>query len=272
MYMLLESPEAIAREWEKYAGYTVRPQPSTVDYYWEIINEIAPDEQHALLGATPEVRTLYQRAEKSLTLLERSAEMVNAMGMLTIAGVGLADNELWAPVDWRSMINSCEQRFRLMIGDDAINMLQWHEFDDFLFQVANLLEENGEFICHLLIQPELKLRRQSVAMVAEDYFNGVIKNKYDLASRLNYLCYDDVTLQMGWQSTIEKIGLSNLAQFKPMFDFVETFAACNSRFTCPPQYEFEKLVEKYFVIIEVFYSAEHAFCDFEPVYRLKKRG
>lgn len=272
MYMLLESPEAIAHEWEKYAGFTVRPQPSTIDYYQENIQQLMGNKHHALLGATPEIRSLYQAADKPLTLLERSSEMVDAMGMLTIAGVGLADNEAWLPIDWRAMTNACDQRYQLIIGDDAINMLKWHEFDGFLFQVANLLEENGIFLCHLLVQPDAKLRKQSVAAVANDYFNGVIKSKYDLASRLNYLCYDDVKLQMGWQATIEKIGIDYLSQFKPTFDFVETFNACNSRFTCPPQTEFEKLVEKYFEIDELYYSSEHAFCDFEPVYRLVKRG
>lgn len=272
MYMLVETPEAIAREWEKYAGFTVRPQPSTIDYYHEVIDGKQSGTRHAILGATPEIRSVYQSREQAVTLLEQSLEMVQAMGSLTIANEPLSSYERWQRVDWRTMSSHCVDQYHLIIGDDAINMLAWQEFDGFLAQVNRLLVPGGEFLCRLLLQPDLIYRRQSFTQVMREYFDGVIKSKYDLASRLNFICYDEVSMQMGWRTTIEKIGRENLNQFKPAFDFTATFKACNSRFTCPPQVQFERLINHHFDIVEVFYSSEHEFCDFEPVYRLIKRG
>ncbi|HDV5712728.1 TPA: class I SAM-dependent methyltransferase, partial [Legionella pneumophila] len=107
--------------------------------------------------------------------------------------------------------------------------------------------------------------------VRREYKEGVIRTKYDLASRLNFICYDTNSYAMGWQNTIEQLGINQLDQFKPSFDFVGTFGRCNSKFYCPPQDAFERLLTNYFHIEEVFYPHEYEYCQFEPVYVLRKK-
>ena len=76
---------------------------------------------------------------------------------------------------------------------------------------------------------------------------------------------------MGWQQTINHLGIDALNKFKPDFDFIDTFGYCNSKFYCPPQLAFESIANKYFTIKEIFYPDEHHYCIFEPVYVLQKK-
>lgn len=269
-YMLMTGESQIANEWEKYAGYTVRPLPSTISYYKDIIYQYHQSEQNLLYGGTPEVRTIFQELKMKLTVMDRSSDMVRAMGLLTKAGVPIAENETVIKTDWLD-IENLKLKYNLLIGDDAINMLQWHDFDFFLKSAADMLVEKGVFICHLLVKPEDNLIYKNYHDVVHEYHSGVIQSRYDLASRLNFICYDHSSYSMGWQQTIARIGKNKLNLLVPDFDFIDTFGSCNSKFCCPPQYEFEALINRYFLIKEIFYPHEHEYCLFEPVYLLEKR-
>lgn len=150
-------------------------------------------------------------------------------------------------------------------------MVEWTQFELFLSNANRVLKRNGLFICHLLVKPAECFIMNNIDDVRREYEDGVIRTEYDLASRLNFMCYDTNSYAMGWQNTIEQLGINQLDQFKPDFDFVGTFGRCNSKFYCPPQDKFERLVDHYFHIEEVFYPYEHEYCQFEPVYVLRKK-
>ncbi len=268
-YMLTSDEKQIAEEWKKYEGYTVRPVPSTIQYYQSYIaNHISL--QHALIyGGTPEIRSIFQRLDRSVILMDRSFKMMRAMGSLTFSGVGIADNETYLEADWLAM-DKLHHGFDLLIGDDAINMVTWDQFEIFLRYAHSLLKRGGVFICHLLVKPDEEFIKQSVEEIYHEYEKKMIRTQYDLASRLNFICFDYQNYRMGWQQTIKKIGETKLALFKPAFDFISTFGLCNSYFHCPPQHYFEVLLKSYFSIEEIFYPHEHEYCQFEPVYILKK--
>lgn len=269
-YMLTSCEEKIANEWRQYAGYTIRPLPSTVTYYREILKHY--HDQHAFLmyGGTPEIRSLFQDFNFNVVLLDRSAEIVRAMGRLTSSQTPIASNEHFNQTDWLQT-PSLERKFDLLIGDDAINMVSWKHFALFLQNAANMLRHHGTFICHLLVKPEDKLIHQSVDEVMLQYQKGQIKTQYDLASRLNFICFDEITYGMGWQQTIRKISKNKLNQYAHIFNYVKTFGLCNSQFYCPPKHDFERLVNVYFTIEEIFYPNEYEYCLYEPIYLLKKR-
>jgi hypothetical protein len=269
-YMLTSCEEKIANEWRQYVGYTVRPLPSTVNYYQEIFKHYHNQQAFLMYGGTPEIRTLFQDVNFNVVLLDRSAEMVRAMGRLTSSQTPIAANEQFVEMNWLHT-HSLEKKFDLLIGDDAINMVSWKYFALFLQNAANMLEQNGTFICHLLVKPEDALIHQSVDEVMMQYQAGQIKSQYDLASRLNFICYDKISYAMGWQQTIRKIGKNKLNQYAQIFNYVDTFGLCNSQFYCPPQHDFECLANIYFTIEEIFHPNEHEYCLYEPVYLFKKR-
>ncbi len=267
-YMLTSNEQQIAHEWEKYRGYTVRPLPSTIAYYQHWIAHVKPPSS-LIYGGTPEIRNLFQALAFHVVMIDKATEMVRAMGTLTRDGTPIAVNETFVNKNWLQA-GSLNQQFDLVIGDDAINMVSWKEFDLFLQHTHQLLHDNGLFICHLLVQPDEKLINQSVDDVFKEYKRGDIPSIYDLASRLNFICYEQAFYRMGWQDSIRTIGKKKLDLFKPDLDFYHTFKYCNSQFYCPPQHAFETLVKRYFAIEEIFYPHEHQYCQFEPVYTLKK--
>lgn len=270
-YMLISNEKTIAEEWKKYAGYTVRPLPSTCAYYQDLIQSNRNKESFLMYGGTPEIRSLFQESNLNVTLTDQSELIVRAMGYLTKTAVPIAANEELIVTNWLNLDGAADNSYDLLIGDDAINMVEWTQFELFIFNANRVLKRNGLLICHLLVKPEECLITNKIDVVRRDYENGIIKTKYDLASRLNYICYDHKSYGMGWQNTIEQLGITQLDQFKPGFDFVDTFGRCNSKFYCPPQDRFELLLDNYFQIEEVFYPHEHEYCQFEPVYVLRKK-
>src|SRR5579885_479537 len=258
-YMLVEEEQRIAQEWEKYKGFTVRPLPSTEAYYHDLIERQPQKTRFMLYGGTPEIRTIFQDCGRKVVMVDRSGEMIRAMGRLTRRRTGLADNEDFIASDWLDVSRN-NLRFDFLIGDDAINMVSWNDYAVFLQNAADLLDESGLFVCHLLVKPDEYLINQNFDTLADEFRTGKIKNRYDLASRLNYICYDQRRLCMGWQQTIQMLGEDKLGKLRPDFDFVETFGLCNSQFFCPPQSEFETLANRYFMIEEIFYPYEHEYC------------
>lgn len=268
-YMLTINEEQIAQEWEKYLGYTIRPLPSTTQYYEKLIASHGNKTKFLIYGGTPEIRTLFQKSNRGVVLVDRSEQMVKAMGRLTLTKVPLAENERFIKADWLTL-NSLNEKFDLIMGDDAINMVSWDNFDLFLNQTYKTLNRGGIFICHLLVKPDDNLINQNFVELLEEYKQGAIKSIYDLASRLNFTCFDKKNHSMGWQQTIEMLGNDKLNILKPYLDFKQVFGLCNSRFYCPPLNLFEPLAKKYFTIKQIFYAHEHEYCLFEPVYVLQK--
>jgi SAM-dependent methyltransferase len=268
-YMLTVKEEKIAQEWLKYQGYTVRPLPSTLSYYGEIIASHSEKTKALIYGGTPELRSIFQKLRYPVTLVDRSETMVSALGSLTEAQRPFSWQEQFVACNWLAM-SKLERPFDLLIGDDAINMVAWPQFEVFLQQASSLLRKGGLFICHLLVKPSDDLIYKPFSRLRDEWQERQIKSKYDLASYLNFLCWDPRTYSMGWQQTIETLGQAQLAQFKPDFDFIDLFGLCNSQFACPPLSEFESLVERYFSIKEIFYPQEHDYCRFEPIYVLEK--
>lgn len=269
--MLTHDEEKIAQEWKKYQGYTIRPVPSTLSYYGEIVASHSGQTQFLLYGGTPEIRSIFQKLRYRLTLVDRSTTMVRAMGLLTEAQTPIAANERFLRQAWLKP-EGLKEEFDILIGDDAINMVAWSEFELFLQQAWRILRPGGLFICHLLVKPRDDLIHMKLSELENEFRRGSIKSVHDVASRLNFLCWNKKSYAMGWQQTIKRLGKDSLARFRPELDFVETFGLCNSYFVCPPIQLFDHLVEQYFTVREVFYPHEHEYCIFEPIYVLEKRS
>lgn len=267
--MLASNEEQIAKEWEKYKGYTVRPLASTTKYYQRKLNHYKDKHSFLIYGGTPEIRSIFQKLNLNVVLMDKSEEMIRAMGRLTNATIPIAENEMILIRDWlEKPVN--KHHFDFIIGDDVINMVKWDQFELFLSNTHHMMKHNGIFVCHLLVKPDDHFINKSFLTLMTEYKRGVISSIYDLASQLNFICFDESNFAMGWQQTIEILGKEKLQLFKPDFDFIDIFGYCNSRFYCPPQERFEALAKKYFSIIEVYYPYEHKYCLFEPVYVLKK--
>lgn len=269
--MLIKDELKIAFEWERYKGYTVRPLKSTIDYYENVILKYIGEGPGLMYGGTPEIRTLFQKYNLKLTMIDCSELMVRAMGWLTRSGIPIAKNENFVKSNWLK-INPSMNKFPLLIGDNAINMINWDDFPIFIGNAHELLFKNGIFICHLLIKPADNLINENFFHLVNEFKCKNIKSHYDLASRLNFICYDEKNYGMGWQQTIKKIGKDRLEYLAHDFDFVGTFGFCNSKFYCPPKNKFEDLISNYFHVIETFYSSEHEYCMYEPAYILRKKN
>lgn len=263
----------IAAAWQQYKGCTVRPLLSMERLYrtWGAI--LADSSSRLLLyGGTPELRDAIHAIGAHVTIVDRSAAMVEAMGLLTQAAVPLADNETFRQADWRALPlpdGSCD----LLLGDDAINMLAWGEFGAFLSEASRVLAPGGWFLCHLLVQPDEPSRRQSVVEVIHDYQIRRTASFSDFASRVNFACYDEATYQMGWQHSIARVR-ELLAQGVIATDegFCKRFRLLHSRFTCPPRPAWEAHCQRWFAIAAVCFAEEYEYCRFEPLYVLRKQG
>lgn len=269
-YMFTENEDDIAKEWEKYKNYTIRPLPSTTLRYKKYIKKYSHKHNFLLYGGTPEIRNIFQKLKFNVVLIDQSEAIVRAMGRLTNAKQSISKNEIFIKMNWLS-IQPTKINFDLIIGDDAINMVRWDQYENFLNNVFIQLKKNGVFICHLLVKPNDVLINQTPLQLLESYNKRIIRTKYDLASRLNFICFDKSNYSMGWQQTINQLGKHKLELYKPSFDYYDIFKSCNSKFYCPPQYLFESLVQKFFTIEEVFYPHEYEYCQYEPIYILKKR-
>lgn len=267
--MLSSDEMRISEEWKKYSGYTVRPLPSTCLYYRELIESYKNGNQFLMYGGTPEIRSIFQELNFPVTLVDRSELIIRSMGSLTALGVAVAKTEKFIEANWLDL-SKLKSKYDLLIGDDAINMVAWDDFDSFISNAYNVLNDDGIFICHLLVKPDDDLINKTFNDIESEFKHGIIKSKYDLASRLNFTCFDRESYLMGWQRTINMIGSARLGLFRPHFNFVDVFGLCNSQFYCPPQDKFENMVSKYFLIEEIFYPHEHEYCMYEPVYVLRK--
>ena len=271
-YMMVSEHAAIAANWEQYKGYTVRPLPSTEMFYQSVADRFGNTDQMSLVyGGTPEIRTCAHAANLTTILVDRSPTMVYAMGLLTSEGRTLLDNERLVQGNWLHMPIR-DSSVSVAFGDDAINMVPWELFGQFVTEAHRVLQKGGLFACHLLVAPEERYKHQSVVDVIHEYEAGMIESEFDLASRINFTFYDEETYQMGWQRSIA--GLESLIEagiIDSDHDFIERFSNCNSIFACPPQTEWEKLIEPFFTVEEIFYPSEYDYCRFEPVYLLRKR-
>jgi SAM-dependent methyltransferase len=275
-YLAPESHAAISEMWRTFEGFTVRPVPSTVSFYERTLRRLGAHQRRVLsYGGTPEIRECLLRLGAAATIVDRSRTMVEAMGLLTSGGRFINPNEQLVEASWLDvpLPDGCVD---IAIGDDAINMVDWADFNAFLATTARLLSPGGHFICHLLVQPDESLRRQGVADVLRDYRAGAIRSEFDLASRINFVFYDDETYRMGWQNSITGLrrpaagnGDSDIPE---LLAFIERFRLCNSSFACPPRPEWERLVTRLFHIEDVFTPQEHDYCRFEPVYLLRKKA
>ena len=270
-YLYASEHRMICDNWESYKGYTVRPVPSTQGYYLSVLERFAPRGARLLLyGGTPEIRDCILKVGAEVTLIDRSRVMVEAMGLLTSGAEPLNPNETFVEADWCD-IPLPDSYADIALGDDAINMLDWDKFETFLRTTRRLLKPGGLFACHLLVRPDEAYRKQLVSDVLREYEEGMIRSKFDLASRINFLFYDERTYRMGWQQSIR--GLAQHAAGgggNGDHGFTEQFRYCNSSFACPPQELWEELARRYFSIEEVFYPQEHDYCRFEPLYLLRK--
>jgi SAM-dependent methyltransferase len=269
----IDSTEAsdIARQWSRYKGFTVRPLKSTEDFYDRYVGQHSTADAHVMIyGGTPELRDCTFRRKRATTIVDRSALMVRAMGLLTECGEALAPHERFFECDWRR-IPVPSRSFDLLMGDDAINMMAWPCFPDFLDESCRVLKDGGVFVCHLLVKPDDRLIDQALAEVFAEYRRGVISNKYDLASRINFVHYDRSGYMMGWQRSIR--GLNEALRTGLIGHdegFSDHFRLCHSAFACPPRDEFERLLLGRYEILDVCHPVEYEYCRFEPLYVLKK--
>ncbi|WP_408074560.1 class I SAM-dependent methyltransferase [Legionella pneumophila] len=204
--MLVSNEKVIAEEWKKYAGYTVRPLPSTCAYYKDLIQSNSNKDSFLIYGGTPEIRSLFQESNLKVTLTDQSELIIRAMGYLTMGAASIAANEELVVTNWLNLEGIANDSCDFLIGDDAINMVEWTQFDLFLSNANRVLKSNGLFICHLLVKPQECFITNTIDDVRREYKEGVIRTKYDLASRLNFICYDTNSYAMGWQNTIEQLG------------------------------------------------------------------
>lgn len=264
---------AIAQSWEFYKGFTIRPITSTEEYYRSVLDRFAPTGATALLyGGTPEIRSSVDAVGVDAVIVDRSPMMVKSMGLLASGGTSLLlERERVVQGDWLSLpLNNAS--VDLAFGDDAVNMVDWSDFDKFMAETHRVLKTGGLVACHLLIQPEEKYRQQTAADVIRQFEAGEISSEFDLASRINFTFYNKDTYRMGWQQSIS--GLKALLEAGLIISdhgFSDRFANCGSSFACPPQAEWEKLIEPYFSTEEIFYPTEYDYCRFEPLYLLRKK-
>lgn len=269
-YMFSDDENIIAKNWEKYKNFTVRPLPSTVKFYKKCLEKYTNNTtKHFLYGGTPEIRSLAYDKNLSLLIADRSETMVRSMGKLTSHNTPLSTNEYLIISDWTNL-NIANEQMDILIGDDAINMVSWDKFPKFLQNSRRILKKDGIFVCHLLVEPSKIYQNKSFSETMQLFHDKKIKSVYDLASFLNFIFYNKETYEMGWQETIKRLTNSEKNTLKSFFDFENIFKLCNSLFACPPIKDFENLLKNNFLIEDVYYPEEYEYCKFEPIYLLKK--
>ena len=272
-YMKVTEHKQIAQQWEKYKGFTIRPLPSTQAFYQSVVERYSVTGDPVMVhGGTPEVRNaILDAGERKTTLVDRSLTMVHAMGLLVADGKPLQPTETAVEGQWLKL-PVADNSQQVVLGDDAVNMVSWPEFPQFMDEAHRVLKDGGVYGCHLLVQPMDAFRGQPIEEVVAEYANKRIPSLEDYASRVNFAFYDEDTYKMGWQQSIK--GLREALgdkRIKNDHGFIQRFAECGSVFACPPQKDFEKLVAPKFKVLDVFYPTEHDYSAFEPLYVLQKK-
>lgn len=153
----------LAARWET-VPRPIRLGPDDIGLYDRALKAELLDEGTGvlLLGSTPELRSLVARHGHRITGADIDAVFWKAMSLLCSA----RGPESFIAGDWLALPRS--PAWRVILADDALNMLAWADMQVMIARLANMLTPNGVFITRTQAQnPDVDL--ETLAEAVEDW-------------------------------------------------------------------------------------------------------
>lgn len=242
-----------------------RPSPTELDIYSEYIERILAEKgtiKLLILGSTPEFRDLAQKFKIVPSLVDNNPAVHEALSLLRkIPGKEIVINS-----DWLNL--SEENKYDLILGDIAVNMLPKEKFEAFFEKMSKILEADGFCIQKISIRP---------VDFNEANFRDKLKEYRELNTGIpvagwmmtGLLClghYYSHRFQFGEL-------LPNIKHLfsKEEYELLETFAHSPAIY-CPRPYELYQMIRPHLAIKEIRCGLEPESLGGFPVYVMRKKN
>lgn len=138
-----------ASTWEKLKGGVGRPTTGEVDRMEQLAEArfVSGDANVAILGATPELRSLLARRDQPVHLIDASPEMVEAMTELVPTEPSPRETVVLG--NWLDDRLFPSDRFDVIFGDLVLSNLTFADHDRFLANIRKWLKPGGMFVSRI---------------------------------------------------------------------------------------------------------------------------
>jgi len=230
-----------------------------------------------LLGATPELRTMFSFRKNTITLADFSSEMMESMSQVN-KDIN-RKNETWLEIDWLKLDNYFKERnFSLIIGDLVLRNINYDKQKKFLKITSRLLTKRGKFITRLHFINK-SLRTKDLGLIIRESFDERLKKDRDLedliASRLFDKNIDLVEKKVNKDNFKKKLRKylkkeKVSKKEKAVLNNVLYKWTGKRTWTQRSEKEIEKLLLKDFIMKDRIISSDYVDSEFYPIYVLKK--
>lgn len=221
-----------------------------------------------ILGATPELRDLLAKHKVKVSLVDFNINMIKAMTLLkrtkTREKVFLAA--------WNEKFTN--QKFDLILGDTALNMLSWKDWEKTLKNIRDMLGSDG-YVLQKIAFFNPKKKKVKSAEIIEKWREKRIKTpdmRWILEMYSDYHVYNPKTMI---DSKIKLLyGFKRSWQKKELTDKEwEKLQVYDDKviMTMPAKQKLENLLKKYFKIVKAVPGKDFLYCRDMPVYLLKRK-
>lgn len=247
-----------------------RPSAGEVTHYERLSleGEEGSATRWALLGATPEIRSLAARYRRELVCIDTNREVFEALRTL-VTPCGL---EQFVYSDWTFV--SLSEPVDVAFGDGSINMLPPDKHVDFIESVHGMLKPRGRALLrvHVVEPPEFSTPKDIFAWYrtsenSEHVFTAT-RTHLDMlwvdkdSLKLDFAEYHERISRLYEQNVIRKEeyeGYARLLEYNKIELFYTT------------RVSFERQVSRYFHVESVMSSNDYTGSRYHPIYSLKKK-
>ncbi len=246
-----------------------RPSSGDQKTYNQIIKELPFKLKTALvLGATPELRDLLGRRKLKVSISDFNINMIKAMTILRKTKT----KEKVFLTDWTKKFTN--QKFDLILGDTVLNMLNWKDWPKALENIKEMLNPSGFVLQKIALFNPKKKKMKSLDIIKK-WRAKKLKTpdmRWFLEMYSDYNVYNPKTmidskikLLAGFKKNHEKGDLTDKE-----WEIVKRYDD-KVIMTIPKKGKVNRMLKKYFEIVEIVSGKDYLYCRDMPVYLLKRK-
>ncbi len=266
----VKQADKIAKVWKNLVA-PIRPSKDDIKIYQKFVNKIKNKKKikALILGSTPELRDLALKDQFEVIFVDLSKEIANTMKKL----MKQKGKERFIRANWLN-IPLEDSQIDICMGDDVFTMVDWNQWEKLLQEIKRLLIPEGHLLTKVFIYPKKNIIKTPDKLY-QDYKKGKITiGDYTELLGLNF--YDKKTrrVNMKFAFKIER-GLWKEKKFTDQeFKKINSKTKIGNRdffLTYPNKNEWEKLLKKYFEILDEDYPKDYWFGKISPIYFARAR-
>lgn len=259
------------------------PLPTELEIYENYLKRAIGQRKNPkvlILGATPELRDLCLEHNWTVLAVDVSLKIISAMNQVMV--YHKSEKDLIMCCDWLAMDRYLkENNFDVILADVCLNNIAVEDQPNLLKILKKLLKPGGYLITrNAVFLPERKVRNIS------EIVNEYKKRGNNWLGLLLEIGYYSPWANKVYHSSNKRFNFSKLGQLikKSLKDKIISLSRKDEKkienmlkhgaeitHITFSKKDFESLLRKYFWIIEVEASEKYIFCQYVPIYLLKKK-